>query len=171
MDSLNDTRPEGDGAAVKSIISILLDTASNAMSDSQSAVKNLTLALALLISSRNSTFDSLSWIPNNLSLAADSFFRDVADEYAVSKRDVVIDLLPQVAPYLKEQIEESSISKDNEADEVSAACARAPVAHAILAAYQFRWFITQVCLIVLISCLLCFSGVLVVISCCLLIVD
>ncbi|MCI67672.1 hypothetical protein A2U01_0088931, partial [Trifolium medium] len=34
--------------------------------------------------------------------------------------------------------------KSDECDEFSAASARVPVGFAILAAYQFRWFVTQV---------------------------
>ena len=54
--------------------------------------------------------------------------------------------MPEVMPLLKERIKESSIDKADEGgDEVSAASARVPVAFAIVAAYQFRWFATQVC--------------------------
>ena len=52
--------------------------------------------------------------------------------------------MPEVVPLLKERIKESSINKDVDGDEVSATSARAPVGEAILAAYQFRWFVTQV---------------------------
>lgn len=52
--------------------------------------------------------------------------------------------MPEVLPLLKERIQESSINKSDESDEFSAASARVPVGFAILAAFQFRWFITQV---------------------------
>ncbi|KAJ7955051.1 putative ARM repeat superfamily protein [Quillaja saponaria] len=41
-------------------------------------------------------------------------------------------------------VELSSIDKSDESDEFSAASARAPVGFAIVAAYRFRWFVTQV---------------------------
>nr|XP_023891090.1 uncharacterized protein At2g39910-like [Quercus suber]POE62333.1 uncharacterized protein CFP56_44208 [Quercus suber] len=53
--------------------------------------------------------------------------------------------MPEVMPLLKERIKESSIDKSDEGgNEVSAASARVPVGFAIVAAYQFRWFVTQV---------------------------
>ena len=53
-------------------------------------------------------------------------------------------MIPEIVPLLKEKIKESSIDKSDENDEVLAASARAPVGFAILAAYQFRWFVSQV---------------------------
>ncbi|XVF24022.1 hypothetical protein REPUB_Repub13aG0091000 [Reevesia pubescens] len=52
--------------------------------------------------------------------------------------------MPEIVPVLKENIKESSIDKSDENDEIFAASARAPVGFAILAAYQFRWFVSQV---------------------------
>lgn len=56
----------------------------------------------------------------------------------------MIELLPEVLALLKDAIKESSIDKDGDGDEVSAAVARAPIGCAVVAAYQLRWFITQV---------------------------
>ncbi|KAK0592106.1 hypothetical protein LWI29_013427 [Acer saccharum] len=150
LDSLNETNykpPEGGGGATtKSILCSIIDTVVKTTSEEErNAVKDSTLALALLISSRNSTHDSLSWIPESVSVAAESAFHVIAGEYfAVWKEELVVELLPETVPYLKEKIKESSIDKENDSDEFSAASARAPVVHAILAAYQFRWFVTQV---------------------------
>lgn len=52
--------------------------------------------------------------------------------------------MPEILPVLKDKIKESSIDKSDETDEFSAASARAPVGFAILAAYQFRWFVSQI---------------------------
>ncbi|KAK1572580.1 hypothetical protein Q3G72_034854 [Acer saccharum] len=150
LDSLNETNykpPEGGGGATtKSILCSIIDTVAKTTSEEErNAVKDSTLALALLISSRNSTHDSLSWIPESVSVAAESAFHVIAGEYfAVWKEELVVELLPETVPYLKEKIKESSIDKENDSDEFSAASARAPVVHAILAAYQFRWFVNQV---------------------------
>ncbi|KAK1355204.1 hypothetical protein POM88_048460 [Heracleum sosnowskyi] len=57
---------------------------------------------------------------------------------------LVVELMPRVMPLLKEKVNESSIDRSDEADEISAASARAPVAYAIVASYQLRWFVTQV---------------------------
>lgn len=60
----------------------------------------------------------------------------------VSKgKRLIIELMPQVLPLVKDAIKESSIDAS---DDISAASARAPVAYAIIAAYQLRWFTTQV---------------------------
>lgn len=58
---------------------------------------------------------------------------------------LVVELMGEVLPLLKERIKESSIGKGDDGDEISAAVARTPVAYAVVAAYQFRWFVTQVC--------------------------
>lgn len=52
--------------------------------------------------------------------------------------------MPELVPDLKDRIKESSIDNSDENDEISAASARAPVGFAIVAAYQFRWFVSKV---------------------------
>lgn len=53
-------------------------------------------------------------------------------------------MMPEVLPDLKDRIKESSIDKSDENNEFSAASARVPAVFAILAAFQFRWFVIQV---------------------------
>jgi len=117
----------------------------------------------------------LSWIPKNLAIEANSAFNELSNAYAESdlgarnerrisellgvmsggdgdglvneEKRLVIELLPEVLPLLKDGIKESSIDKSADGDEISAASARAPVGSAIVAAYQFRWFVTQVCVL------------------------
>lgn len=60
------------------------------------------------------------------------------------EKRLVIELIPEVLPLLKGFIKESAIGANEESDGIAAATARTPVAYAILAAYQFRWFVTQV---------------------------
>ena len=56
-----------------------------------------------------------------------------------------MELMHEVMPLLKDRIKESSIDKSEDRDEVSAsASARVSVGFAIVAAYQFRWFVTHV---------------------------
>ncbi|KAL6995881.1 hypothetical protein U1Q18_006015 [Sarracenia purpurea var. burkii] len=54
-------------------------------------------------------------------------------------------LMSGVLISLKASIKDSSIEKSEDGDEISAAVARSPVVYAIVAAYQFRWFVTHVC--------------------------
>ena len=61
------------------------------------------------------------------------------------EKRLVMELMPEVLPLLKERIKESSIDKSDEVHEVSAASARVPVGFAVVAAYQFRWFVNKVC--------------------------
>ncbi|XVF83855.1 hypothetical protein PTKIN_Ptkin16aG0526900 [Pterospermum kingtungense] len=115
----------------------------------ESSVKDFALACALLSSSLSSTDELLTWIPSHLSAAAESAFSDLSKAYndAVpgdEKRNLAAELMPEIVPLLKEKIKESSIDKSDENDEAFAASARAPVGFAILAAYQFRWFVSQV---------------------------
>lgn len=63
-----------------------------------------------------------------------------------------MELMREVLPLLKDRIKESSIDKLEDGDEVSAASARVPVGFAIVAAYQFRWFVTQVCIFFFFFC-------------------
>lgn len=60
------------------------------------------------------------------------------------QKRLLLELIPEVLPFLKERIKESSVDKSDESDEFSAASARVSVGFAILAAHQFRWFVTQV---------------------------
>lgn len=140
LDSLEKTNcapPSAD--STKSIICALLETASQNDGQVLTSFKNSTLALALLITAQTySTHDSLSWIPGHVSSAAASAFRAISNEYdAVFNRPLVVDLLPEVAPSLKETIKQDD-------SESATSSARVPVLRVILAAYQFRWFVTQV---------------------------
>ncbi|CAJ2643971.1 unnamed protein product [Trifolium pratense] len=132
---------------------------------STNSIKDFALACALLSSSIQSNSDLLSWIPNHLSSLATTSFYQLSQIYLTlfqdrnsqkldelglnctlvpSHKRLLIQLLPEVIPFLKDRIKESSVDKSDECDEFSAASARVPVGFAILAAYQFRWFVTQV---------------------------
>lgn len=61
-----------------------------------------------------------------------------------NEKKLLMELMPEVLPSLKEKIKESAIDASDESDGVSAASARVPVAYAVLAAYQLRWIVGQV---------------------------
>ncbi|KAG2332399.1 hypothetical protein Bca4012_018020 [Brassica carinata] len=111
---------------------------------SLASIKSLALACALLSSSRSSAHELLSWIPESLSVAGESAFSEIARDYFSENKRLVIELLPVVLPELKDGIEGSSMGKDGDAEDVSAAMARKPVGYAILASHQLMWFVTQV---------------------------
>ncbi|XP_062092544.1 uncharacterized protein At2g39910 [Humulus lupulus] len=136
-------------------------------SDTQirNSIKDFTLACALLSSAQSSTHELLSWIPLSVSALADSAFCELSKAHCVifsetnarriaelglnygmmtEENRLVVELMPQVLPSLKDAIQESSVDKSDEVNELSAASARAPVGLAIVAASQFRWFVTKI---------------------------
>ncbi|KAK3407905.1 hypothetical protein EUGRSUZ_J00246 [Eucalyptus grandis] len=162
--------PEHSSVSVKSMLESLLQReAAAARSPSvgerelRASVRDLALACALLVAARCSKHDLLSWITRDLSALAGSAFGDLAEACAgyfgedgarragemgidygsgvSAETRLVIELMPEVLPLLKERIKESSI---DESDEAFAASAKVPVGYAIVAAHQLRWFVTQV---------------------------
>ncbi|XP_073288412.1 uncharacterized protein At2g39910 isoform X2 [Primulina huaijiensis] len=127
-------------------------------------IRDVALCCAALASALESTTKHLSWVPNSLSTLVLSVFQEFSDTYChgndncslevadseldlrglKNEKKLVIKLIPEVLPFLKGKIKESAIDTSNEDDRISAASASVPVAYAIVAAYQFRWFVTQV---------------------------
>ncbi|KAI4299464.1 hypothetical protein L6164_032924 [Bauhinia variegata] len=165
------TPPEGANISVKAILESLLPSKTTTPnSPNHSSIKDFALACALLSSSSfkpltHDYSDLLSWIPNHVSRLASSTFFELSKAYLTvfddrnatkigelglkcdlipQEKRLMLELMPEVLSILKERIKESSIDKSNEGDEFSAASTRAPVGFAVVAAYQFRWFITQV---------------------------
>ncbi|KAH7537506.1 hypothetical protein FEM48_Zijuj03G0100100 [Ziziphus jujuba var. spinosa] len=168
------TPPEGSNFSVKSVLQPLLLHKPSPQNPNfggddddqiRSSIINFSLACALISSSQSSTHDLLSWIPKHLSAAADSAFRQLSVAYSVScgerskkkigelginfgllpdEKRLVVELVPEVLPLLKDAIKQSSIDKSDECNEFSAATARMPVGFAMVAANQFRWFVTQI---------------------------
>ncbi|XAR71961.1 hypothetical protein NMG60_11018424 [Bertholletia excelsa] len=163
--------PEGSNVSIKSMLESLLPKP-NSLSDPavseakiRSEIRDFSLCCAALASSAGSSYEQLSWIPDSLSIAAVSAFCDFSRSISgcfslelstkigdlgldlslmSDDKKLVIELMPEVFPSLKETIKESSIDKSDEGDDISAAVARSPVAYAIVAAHQLRWFVTQV---------------------------
>ncbi|KAF7131862.1 hypothetical protein RHSIM_Rhsim09G0171700 [Rhododendron simsii] len=165
------TPPEASNASVKSLLQSLLPQANSlpnpttSLSEIQSEINDFTLCCAALSSSTDATSDHLSWIPHSLSVSANSAFRTLSKAFSdglgqgvgtkigelgldsglmKEEEKLVAELMGEVLPLLKERIKESSIGKGDDGDEISAAVARTPVAYAVVASYQFRWFVTQV---------------------------
>ncbi|KAL1535551.1 hypothetical protein AAHA92_28315 [Salvia divinorum] len=129
-------------------------------------IKDFALCCAALVSASSSTSQHLSWIPSSLSTRAASALEEFSNAYygdddddshakcstkgvalrgaADNGKKLLIELMPELLPLLKDRIKESAIDATDENDGVSAASARAPVASAVLAAYQLRWIVGQV---------------------------
>lgn len=160
--------PEGSNVSVKSALESLFpqnDTVSDTSKTLICEIRDFSLLCAALASSQFSTSEHLLWIPNSLAIAASSGFQELAKGFCSTynvenlrnvselglelsllsdEQKLVVELMPQVMPLLKDKINESSVDKSDDADEITAASARAPVAYAIVASYQLRWFVTQV---------------------------
>jgi hypothetical protein len=165
------TPPEGSNISVKALIEPLFPHKTSppnpSISEAQmrASIRDFTLACALISSSQSSTHELLLWIPQHLFISAESAFRELSKAYcgvfteenakrigelgvdcvSVPEKRLVVELMPEALPLLKERIKESSIDTSDEVHEVSAASARVMVGFAVVAAYQFRWFVTQVC--------------------------
>ncbi|XP_010505689.1 PREDICTED: uncharacterized protein At2g39910 isoform X1 [Camelina sativa] len=148
------TPQESSKVSTKDILfSLLPNTSSPHQVNEEESIKNLALACALLSSSRSSTHELLSWIPETLSVIGESTFREISrdcfSDFPSNAEELVVDsgkieLLPIVLPELKDGIEKSSLGKSSDTEDVVAAMARTPVGYAIIAAHQLRWFVTQV---------------------------
>ncbi|OVA17697.1 Protein of unknown function DUF2454 [Macleaya cordata] len=159
--------PEGTNVSVKSMLESLLPD-KNLEKEIQVEIKDFCLCCAALASveGENTGSSLVSWIPRELSVAAKEAFSELSkvhfcdligkeskrmlgemgvDFCSVSdEKKLVLQLMPEVLPLLKGTIKESSIDSTDDVDDISAASARAPVAYAIVAAHQFRWFVLQV---------------------------
>ncbi|KAF4395684.1 hypothetical protein CsatB_009382 [Cannabis sativa] len=165
------TPPETGNISVKAVIDQLLPDKSSRpdsnFSDTRirNSIKDFSLACALLSSARSPTHELLSWIPLSVSILAESAFCELSKAHCLTfsetnarkiaelglnygmmteENRLIAELIPQVLPSLKDIIQESSVDKSDEVNEFSAASARAPVGFAIVAAYQFRWFVTKI---------------------------
>ncbi|KAI3911143.1 hypothetical protein MKW92_047082 [Papaver armeniacum] len=145
--------PEGTNISVNSILeSLLPNNNHNSHKDIQAEIKDFCLCCALLasIDTVQNISPLLSWIPKELRVLAKQAlselpgiqFSELRNELGLKK--LVMELITEVLPELKGVMKESSIDYTDDGDEFSAASARTPVAYAIVAAYQFRWFVTQV---------------------------
>ncbi|KAM3234412.1 putative protein isoform X1 [Capsicum chacoense] len=153
------TPPEGSNVSIKSMLLSLI-------SDSQPEIRDFSLCCAALASASESTYNQHFWVSNSLSLAAASAFKDLSKAYATTAagnsnlikfgeleiefkslpndKMLAIHLMPQLLPLLKDTIKQSAIDKSIDGHEITSASAGVPVAYAIIAAYQFRWLISQV---------------------------
>ncbi|XP_058113719.1 uncharacterized protein At2g39910 isoform X2 [Magnolia sinica] len=156
------TPPDGPNISIKSNLLSLLPP--NRRESIRVEIRDFCLCCAALASAASLDSGPISWIPRPLSAAANSAVAELSEAvYRGSDGDGLIgagdsdahfslapkesrlvgELMPDVLPLLTGVIKESSIGSEDD-DEIAAASARAPVAEAIVAAHQFRWFVTQV---------------------------
>ncbi|XP_042512172.1 uncharacterized protein At2g39910 isoform X1 [Macadamia integrifolia] len=163
--------PEGTNVSVKSLLESLIPDKNSSLVPETSEeeikreIRDFSLCCAALASAKVEIGDLMSWIPIELSAAGEAALGELSralfsgmdgKEFGIvgelgmdfglvpEERKLVVELMPQVLPLLKGTIKESSIDPTDDCDEISAASVRTPVAYAIVAANQFRWFLTQV---------------------------
>ncbi|KAK9124391.1 hypothetical protein Sjap_013993 [Stephania japonica] len=162
----NHNPPEGTNVSVKSMFeSLLPDRVSEKAIRVE--IRDFCLLCAALASAEEAKESALlSWVPRELRTLAVTTFKEVSRVFVSKFSEVelgprvgefgldfdllsdegklVVELMPEVLPLLRGNIKESSIDAGDDGDEISDALARTPVACAIVAAHQFRWFVTQV---------------------------
>ncbi|XP_021769132.1 uncharacterized protein At2g39910-like [Chenopodium quinoa] len=139
--------PESHDVSIKSLFQSLLPSKTPNSTNILPQIRDFCLLCALISSSYASTSPLLSWIPERLIVASHLAIKALSEAvygdshpYLRSDTRLVIDLMPEVIPLIKETIKESSIG----GDEISAASSRVPTSYAIVAAYQLSWFVSQV---------------------------
>ncbi|RRT65386.1 hypothetical protein B296_00032679, partial [Ensete ventricosum] len=140
--------PEGASVSIKSILESLLPSGDReAQEGFRKEVREFFLCCAALASAEGDESPTLFWVTKDLIFASKSALRELSRAASFeSEQEMVIGLLPDVLPAVKGVIKESCV--DTEEEDVIAASAKAPVAYAIVAAHQFRWLVSQVCLLV-----------------------
>ncbi|KAF6160953.1 hypothetical protein GIB67_007594 [Kingdonia uniflora] len=156
-------QPESTNVSTKSLLESLLPNQNPNPNEIEVEIRDFCLCLAALasVSSEKGEF-LLSWVPRELSIAANDAFEELSKVYfgglggeeecvggefrgVSEEKKLVVKLMPEVFPLLKDTIKASSIdTSDDGGDEIAAASARSPVGYAIVAACQFRWFATQI---------------------------
>ncbi|KAK1292668.1 Uncharacterized protein QJS10_CPB17g00009 [Acorus calamus] len=131
--------PDGDSVSVKSALEALLPC-NQSRPSILDEIRDFCLCCAALASAEgHDSSPRMSWIPGHLSATAASAFECLSSSV---RSGLVEDLMPSLFPLLKGVIKDSSIDPtDDDEGEFGAA---SPVAYAVVAAYQFRWFVTQV---------------------------
>jgi len=135
--------PAGSSASVKSLLASLLPSASPTQPQpgaGKEAADLLLFCAAVLASSPE--LPALHWVPSGLAGAAATAVREMAaaGEWG-SLGEMVVAVMPEVVPPLKTLVKDSCVDADN--DEIGAV--KPPKEHAVVAAHQFRWLVSQVC--------------------------
>ncbi|XP_073105019.1 uncharacterized protein At2g39910 isoform X1 [Elaeis guineensis] len=147
------TLPEGATVSIKSFLESLLPQETppegriageeDSKESFRKEIRDFCLCCAALASAEGEDSPTVYWITKDLIFAAKSAFHELSKAVSLeSELELFVELMPEVLPGVKGVIKESSI--DTEQEEIVPASAQVPVAHAIVAAHQFRWLVSQV---------------------------
>jgi TELO2-interacting protein 2 len=133
--------PAGSSASVKSLLAALLPSASQSQPRAGKEAADLLFFCASVLSASPES-PALHWVPADLSGAAAAATQEmVAAGGWDGVGEMVRAMMPEVVPALKDVVKESCVDAEN--DEIGAV--KLPKEHAIVAAHQFRWLVSQVC--------------------------
>lgn len=137
--------PAGSSASVKSVLVSLLPSLSPSQPQpgaGKEAADLLLLCAAVLASSLE--HPALHWVPAGLVGAATTAVEEMATAGGWgSVGEMVVAVMPEVVPPLKVVVKDSCVDADN--DEIGAV--KPPKEHVVVAAHQFRWLLSQVCVL------------------------
>jgi TELO2-interacting protein 2 len=133
--------PAGSSASVKSLLAALLPPSSQPKPRAGKEAEDLLLFCAAVFAASPES-PALHWVPAGLSSAAATAIEEMAAAGGWGGGgEMVREMMPEVVPPLKAVVKESCV--DAEDDEIGAT--KPPKEHAIVAAHQFRWLVSQVC--------------------------
>ncbi|GJM97587.1 hypothetical protein PR202_ga14523 [Eleusine coracana subsp. coracana] len=132
--------PAGSSASVKSLLGALLPSPSQPHPPAGKEAADLLLFCASVLSASPES-PALHWVPAGLSGAAAAATEEMAAAGGwESVGEMVRAMMPEMVPPLKAVVKDSCV--DAESDEIGAS--KPPKEHAIVAAHQFRWLVSQV---------------------------
>ncbi|WVZ78778.1 hypothetical protein U9M48_026434 [Paspalum notatum var. saurae] len=131
--------PAGSSASVKSLLASLLPSPTQPQPlEGKEAADLLLFCAAVLAASPE--YPALHWVPADLTGAAAAAVEEMAAAGPWSSvGEMVVAMVPEVVPPLKDVVKESCVDADN--DEIGAV--KPPKEHAAVAAHQFRWLVSQ----------------------------
>ncbi|KAL6603219.1 hypothetical protein ACP70R_043580 [Stipagrostis hirtigluma subsp. patula] len=136
--------PEGSSASVKSLLASLLPPPSHTQPQPQSpSVKEAAdlLLFCAAVGAASPETPALHWIPAGLAGAAAAAVEEMAAAGGWGGvGEMVVGMMPEVVPPLKNVVKDTCVDADN--DEIGTV--KPPKEHAVVAAHQFRWLVSQV---------------------------
>lgn len=132
--------PAGSSASVKSLLASLLPSPSQTQALAGKEATDLLLFCAAVLAA-SPEYPALHWVPADLEGAAAAAVKEMtaAGRWG-SVGEMVVAMVPEVVPPLKAVVKDSCVDADN--DEIGAV--KPPKEHAVVAAHQFRWLVSQI---------------------------
>ncbi|KAG8095239.1 hypothetical protein GUJ93_ZPchr0012g20716 [Zizania palustris] len=136
--------PEGSSTSIKSLLASVLPLPSSQLPPPASGARKEAADLLLFCAaacSASPEHPALHWVPVALSDAAAAAMGEMAAAGGWGDAgEMVGAMMPEVVPSLKDVVKSTCLDTENE--EIGAA--KPPKEHAIVAAHQFRWLVSQV---------------------------